>query len=683
MESDDSSDWENIFSNRDSDEDSYYDDYDDDNRNFAMYDSDSSDELMGRYGWSRGCSSCGGDCWNSACETNDMETMRNFINTGFNINEKINYTTCLHQAINREHFEMVELLLDSGANLRCLDFQKYGPLHVAIQIKNRQTRWRMVQLLLKSGASVDDTNYSYEYLQYSTTCIHEAVKMNDFDLVLSLLSAGAELNCFSSHPSNLLKKVTPLQEAMISLKGRARYEMVKRLLAAGSDVKLCHDGHTTLHSAVSQKQCSWQLVKLLLDAGAELNVLNKLGYSPLALAAQSNHLSVVKNLIHNGVDVNISRSYLTSALALAISQGHKNIADVLLRNGADINAKHADGKSLLYNIVSRSSNITASLRLDLLRMALSHGAVMVSTEFGTYMPFKSVLQYGDIESMNLFIDNGLRLQECGIQFPLHEAIMNPNENILQYLLKSKLFDVDESNNKGLTALVLAANDRKTKHARLLIEWGADVSTPCTIIGLSMTSSHDKVPLLYAIITEQSELVSLLLAAGASIKLSSEDSSISQAVQTVAKTKTFVEYLVLFKSKGFKIDKLLKNFLKRNVSNISKSIYECKAELSLLKTVVFYDRITLYDLLVGKDITRYLSNMHAKTRFESLKLDELYPHYGMQIKEFYHLSLLKRELNNVALRGLRKIFGFRFCGDDIYLNITRQLSIRDLRNLSSV
>ncbi|KAJ8675367.1 hypothetical protein QAD02_011153 [Eretmocerus hayati] len=206
----------------------------------------------------------------------------------------------------------------------------------------------MVQLLLKSGASVDDTKHSYQGSLYKTTRIHEAVEVDDFDLVLFLLSAGAEINSSNCHPSKSYNQIiTPLHVAIIFLRGRVRYEMVKDLLAARSDVKLCHDGHTTLHSAVGQKQCSWELVKLLLDAGAELNVLNGLDFSPLALAAELNHLSLVKNLIHTGADVNISRSYLTSALGLAISQGHKNVADVLLRNGADINAKHADGKSLL------------------------------------------------------------------------------------------------------------------------------------------------------------------------------------------------------------------------------------------------------------------------------------------------------------------------------------------------
>ncbi|KAJ8675363.1 hypothetical protein QAD02_011149 [Eretmocerus hayati] len=620
----------------------------------------------------------------SACETNNIKDMRYLINDGFNLNEKINRTTCLHQAITNEHFDMVELLLDSGANLRCLDSCNHGPLHVAIQIRNRKIRWRMVQLLLKSGVSVDDTNDLNQGLSYSTTCIHEAVKVNDFDLILFLLSAGAEINCLSSNSFDFYEEVTPLQQAIISLKGRARYEMVKRLLAAGSDVRLCHHGHTTLHSAVSQKQCSWQLVKLLLDAGAELNVLNGLDFSPLALAAELNHLSLVKNLIHAGADVNISRSYRTSALELALSRGHKNVFEALLRNGADINIMDAEGRNLSYGAVTASLRGTAPYRFYFLSMALSYGAVMVSPEFEKFMPFQVVLQYGDIELIDWFIENGFRLQDCGVRFPLHEAIKNSNESILKYLLRARQFDVDEINDKYCTALLLAITHSKTKHVRLLIEWGADVNISCAKGAQPhLATDFHRRPLVRALTTGQPEVVKLLLAAGASIDLGIEDDDILYTVTELDSLDCFIEYLVLFKSKGFKTKNILKSYLTTSVPTIAKSVNDCKTELNILRTVVLYDRITLYDLLLRKDITRYLSNVQAKTYFESSKLEERFPRYGMHIREFYSLNLLKRELINSSLKGLHKIFGSRFCGDEIHLNITTQLSIKDLRNLCAV
>ncbi|KAJ8675361.1 hypothetical protein QAD02_011147 [Eretmocerus hayati] len=182
---------------------------------------------------------------------------------------------------------------------------------------------------------------------------------------------------------------------------------------------------------------------------------------------------------------------------------------------------------------------------------------------------------------------------------------------------------------------------------------------------------------------KSEIVQLLLAAGASIDLGIEDDNILYTIPAVHEIDCLIEYLVFFRSKGYKINKLLKSHLKKHVPNIAESMNNCKTELGLLKTEVFYDHITLYDLLVRKDITRYLSNVQVKAHFESSKLEERFPRYGMQIREFYSWSLLERELINISLKGSRKIFGFRFCGDDIYLNITTQLSIKDLRNLCPV
>src|SRR5690606_19450050 len=87
-----------------------------------------------------------------------------------------------------------------------------------------------------------------------------------------------------------------------------------------------------------------RLVKLLLERGADPNILNSKGMSPLQMAAYSGHLNVAATLLQAGADVNArdqERGY--TALMAASSRGHLPVTLLLLEAGADINARTTAG----------------------------------------------------------------------------------------------------------------------------------------------------------------------------------------------------------------------------------------------------------------------------------------------------------------------------------------------------
>jgi ankyrin repeat protein len=61
------------------------------------------------------------------------------------------------------------------------------------------------------------------------------------------------------------------------------------------------------------------------------------------LAAWNGHLEIVKLLLEHGADVNAKMEGLGTALHLAASNGHLEIVKLLLENGADVNAKTEGG----------------------------------------------------------------------------------------------------------------------------------------------------------------------------------------------------------------------------------------------------------------------------------------------------------------------------------------------------
>jgi hypothetical protein len=127
-----------------------------------------------------------------------------------------------------------------------------------------------------------------------------------------------------------------------------------------------HGGkHGTIHSAVGGGDV--EAVKEFLAAGADVNVKDKRGFTPLHWASISGHKEAVELLIDNGADVNAMKGGGGTPLSYAASWGHKEIAELLIANGADVNVKDAFSETPL-DVATHPDNPNASAETaDLLR----------------------------------------------------------------------------------------------------------------------------------------------------------------------------------------------------------------------------------------------------------------------------------------------------------------------------
>lgn len=100
---------------------------------------------------------------------------------------------------------------------------------------------------------------------------------------------------------------------------------------------------TALHLAASA-----EIAVMLLDAGADINARNRHkaygpGNSPLSAAAYQQRLDVVRLLIERGADVNQGDNAGFTPLHLAAANGYLEIAGILLNAGADANSPTGAG----------------------------------------------------------------------------------------------------------------------------------------------------------------------------------------------------------------------------------------------------------------------------------------------------------------------------------------------------
>ncbi len=70
-------------------------------------------------------------------------------------------------------------------------------------------------------------------------------------------------------------------------------------------------------------------MKLLINAGINLNQVNNYGDSALIIAASEGHKEICELLINNGINVNHINNEGKTALDYAIENGHNEIRDYL------------------------------------------------------------------------------------------------------------------------------------------------------------------------------------------------------------------------------------------------------------------------------------------------------------------------------------------------------------------
>lgn len=77
----------------------------------------------------------------------------------------------------------------------------------------------------------------------------------------------------------------------------------------------------------------------LLDAGADVDALDRQGQTALMLAAHAGSLPVVEALVRRGAGLDVTSKFGLSALMLAIVAGHEQVALTLVRAGAGLTAR--------------------------------------------------------------------------------------------------------------------------------------------------------------------------------------------------------------------------------------------------------------------------------------------------------------------------------------------------------
>ena len=98
-----------------------------------------------------------------------------------------------------------------------------------------------------------------------------------------------------------------------------------------------------------------EVAKLLIASGAELNVADRHGNTPLNEVAHSGHKALAQLLINAGADLNAPDKDIRGPLHTASmwgEPGHREVAKLLIESGADLNAPDRNGKTPLDSVAT-------------------------------------------------------------------------------------------------------------------------------------------------------------------------------------------------------------------------------------------------------------------------------------------------------------------------------------------
>lgn len=238
--------------------------------------------------------------------------------------------TALFKAANNGHHQVLDVLLQhKGVDPDAVSNDGFTPLLQSIFERHQ----KVVKLLLARtdvNPNRPDTTYNQTPLWMASTAGGEILEMflERRDLEINARSRWGE---------------TALYQAI----QRKRLSAAKILLAAGANTNVANtEGRTPLSWAAAEG--SEETIELLLQQpGIELDTADKSGQTPLLHAADAGHAKCVRMLLEKGANVKYADKEGRTALCLAAIKGHKVVAKFLLKHGAEINAQDKRGNTPL------------------------------------------------------------------------------------------------------------------------------------------------------------------------------------------------------------------------------------------------------------------------------------------------------------------------------------------------
>jgi ankyrin repeat protein len=385
------------------------------------------------------------------------------------------------------HVGVAELLLQAGPDMHSkvgsffIGCKKIIGPGVIAAIASRNID--LVRYLIRKGADVNQLGrVDLTSVKYSAVMV--AVECSMSKALDILLQSGARPNETSATTRDSYSQIFPLQEAT----RRGDLEAVQLLISYGGNVNAATHGASALEAAVSRADV--KMTKLLLENRADVNAPGnsdtQQSWSVLTTAVEMNHLELVIIILDAGADVNVLSYgyYGSTALESAICLPHgSDIRDLLVARGA-----RADTQLQTEHRQTQLRQAVLAADLPRVRTLLSSGLKvdMQPCEDDRHQEntsrTKSILQYAVVAGSAIFQMLFDVIKDYDEDIDLHPllvgAISMKAFDIRAILLNAGA-DVNATHSQAVkligTALMFATRENDFEAVQFLHDKGADVN----------------------------------------------------------------------------------------------------------------------------------------------------------------------------------------------------------------
>ncbi|HOB85145.1 MAG TPA: ankyrin repeat domain-containing protein [Bacteroidales bacterium] len=181
---------------------------------------------------------------------------------------------------------------------------------------------------------------------------------------------------------------------------------IERLVKEGAEIDVENaEGATPLYFAIINGKTD--AVKTLIRLGADVNKVSFRGETPLVLSILIKNINIAEALVRGGADINYQNKSLVTPIHYASAYGLYEFVDMLLYYDADIDIKDAEGTTPLMAAIWAGYP-------DIAGLLIRNGANMEARDNDGFTPFLIAAQNGDTLILNMLKKKGVDIYEKNV-----------------------------------------------------------------------------------------------------------------------------------------------------------------------------------------------------------------------------------------------------------------------------